>query len=373
MLDDGESAGLGWHAAMLGQGGSHGRGGVALEQGASPGRDALDTLLGDVSQWPPPPLRPLEVHMFHRWSVPVVVLVLAAVSPTNVAAQPLPASTGRVIEAADGDVVVLPSAARVSIVKRWQVQARLVYLAAQQTLLLLTDPALGLVEGMPEAKGLRRFQVQGAWPLEARWEGSVTVDEYVPHGAGPFGMAIHTDRGTIHLGPPHARGVQMTPPPLAVIATMSSASRMSQGSFDEIERAWLTGGDNAVSGPRASLRMHTSGVPGAVVTPPGAGGPAAPVRVGGNIRPPVKTHNAEAVYPPTAIRAGIEGVVILEITIGTDGVVSNARVLRSIPLLDQAALDTVRQWRYEPTLLNGAPVPVVMTATVNFALQPTTR
>ena len=49
---------------------------------------------------------------------------------------------------------------------------------------------------------------------------------------------------------------------------------------------------------------------------------------------------------------------------------SNARVLRSIPLLDQAALDAVRQWRYEPTLLNGVPTPVIMTATVNFSLPP---
>jgi periplasmic protein TonB len=58
--------------------------------------------------------------------------------------------------------------------------------------------------------------------------------------------------------------------------------------------------------------------------------------------------------------------VILEITIGPDGRVSDAKVLRSIPLLDAAALDAVRKWRYEPTLLNGAPVPVIMTVTVNF-------
>ena len=62
--------------------------------------------------------------------------------------------------------------------------------------------------------------------------------------------------------------------------------------------------------------------------------------------------------------------MILEIVIGADGAVSNARVLRSIPLLDQAALDAVRQWRYEPTLLNGGPTPVIMTATVNFSLPP---
>jgi protein TonB len=72
------------------------------------------------------------------------------------------------------------------------------------------------------------------------------------------------------------------------------------------------------------------------------------------------------VTPDTARQAGITGVVVLEIVIAPDGSVRDAKILRSIPLLDQAALDTVRQWRYEPTLLNGAPVPVIMTATVNF-------
>ena len=97
--------------------------------------------------------------------------------------------------------------------------------------------------------------------------------------------------------------------------------------------------------------------------PPAIGGP---VRVGGNIRQPAKIADAAPVLPEAARQAGIRGVVILEITIGTDGAIKDAKVLRSIPLLDQAALDTVRQWRYEPTLLSGTPVPVIMTVTVNF-------
>ena len=56
-------------------------------------------------------------------------------------------------------------------------------------------------------------------------------------------------------------------------------------------------------------------------------------------------------------------------TIGADGRVKDAKVLRSIPLLDQAALDAVKQWQFTPTLLNGVPVPVIMTVTVNFTLQ----
>lgn len=94
----------------------------------------------------------------------------------------------------------------------------------------------------------------------------------------------------------------------------------------------------------------------------------APVRVGGNIRPPVKIRDVRPVYPELAQSARVMGVVILEVNIGTDGAVTDARVLRGVPLLNDAALDAVKQWLYEPTLLNGVPVPVIMTVTVNFTL-----
>ena len=93
-----------------------------------------------------------------------------------------------------------------------------------------------------------------------------------------------------------------------------------------------------------------------------------PVRVGGNIPPPTKTHDAKPVYPAEAQSARVQGVVIIEATIGPNGKVQDARVLRSIPLLDSAALDAVRQWEFTPTLLNGVPVPVIMTVTVQFTL-----
>jgi protein TonB len=96
---------------------------------------------------------------------------------------------------------------------------------------------------------------------------------------------------------------------------------------------------------------------------------AAAVRVGGKIRPPKKTKDVQPVYPASAKSARIAGVVIVEATIGTDGTVVDAKVLRSVPMLDQAALDAVRQWEFTPTLLNGKAVPVVMTVTINFKLQ----
>jgi protein TonB len=91
-----------------------------------------------------------------------------------------------------------------------------------------------------------------------------------------------------------------------------------------------------------------------------------PIPVGGNIRPPVKLADAAPTYPPIALAAGVQGVVILEAVIAEDGSVGDVRVRRSIPLLDAAAVETVRQWRFTPTLLNGQPVPIVMTVTVAF-------
>lgn len=98
--------------------------------------------------------------------------------------------------------------------------------------------------------------------------------------------------------------------------------------------------------------------------------PVEPIRVGGSIRPPLKIRDARPVYPSMAIAARIEGVVIIDATIGADGRVLDVRLLRSAPFLDEAALDAVRQWQFTPTLLNGVPVPVLMTVTVRFTLKP---
>ena len=71
-------------------------------------------------------------------------------------------------------------------------------------------------------------------------------------------------------------------------------------------------------------------------------------------------------YPPEARAAGIQGVVLAEIVIDGEGSVIDARVVRSVPLLDEAALKAVKNWRFTPTVVNGQAVPVRMTVTVNF-------
>ena len=72
------------------------------------------------------------------------------------------------------------------------------------------------------------------------------------------------------------------------------------------------------------------------------------------------------VYPPDAIAAQIQGVVVLEAVIGFDGAVNEVRVISGHALLQQSAVDAVSQWRYKPTYLNEVPVEVVTTVTVNF-------
>ena len=94
-----------------------------------------------------------------------------------------------------------------------------------------------------------------------------------------------------------------------------------------------------------------------------------PVPVGGVIRPPTRVTYIQPVYPQLALAARKEGTVILQAVIDERGNVREVKVLRSIPLLDDAALQAVSQWTFTPTLLNGTPVPVVMTVTVGFTLR----
>jgi protein TonB len=116
------------------------------------------------------------------------------------------------------------------------------------------------------------------------------------------------------------------------------------------------------------------GVPGGVVGGVVGGLPDAPppqqaVRVGGQIKEPKKVKDVQPVYPDIAKQARVQGVVILECTISPQGRVTNTNILRGIPLLNESAVAAVKQWVYTPTLLNGVPVPVIMTVTVNFRLQ----
>ena len=100
-------------------------------------------------------------------------------------------------------------------------------------------------------------------------------------------------------------------------------------------------------------------------------GGSGPVRVGGNIRPPRKLEDAPPVYPLTMRDAGLEGLVPMEALIGLDGRVASVQVLSAQvhPEFATAAEEAVRQWVYSPTLLNGTPIQVHMTVSVQFSLE----
>jgi protein TonB len=108
------------------------------------------------------------------------------------------------------------------------------------------------------------------------------------------------------------------------------------------------------------------------VAPPPADPPPGPatVRMAQLPAPPRKVVDVRPLYPDLARSARVEGTVILEAVLDTSGRVTQLRVVRSVPLLDQAALDAVRQWRYSPSLYGGRPVSVLMTITIRFTLNP---
>lgn len=218
---------------------------------------------------------------------------------------------------------------------------------------------------------------------------SVPVE--LPAGASPDLNALVELRATIdqqgrvaELRATRAVGV---PPEIVPSAQAAAIDAVKQWQYDAPAEAPISFGVTVLfngTGIPVARQAQDSGQPGGLLiaerlqigpggvtafapvavqpTPPGA------VRVGGAVRQPMKTRHVNPVYPPIAQSARVQGVVIVEAVIGADGNVQDARILRSIPLLDEAALDAVRQWAFTPTLLNGAPTPVIMTVTVQFSL-----
>ena len=133
-----------------------------------------------------------------------------------------------------------------------------------------------------------------------------------------------------------------------------------------------TEGTEPAGGPPCLIGCDPGGGPGDGIVGTGVApaAPAAPIRTGGDIRPPLKVRNVVPPYPEVARVAHVQGDVVLDCTISSEGRVVDVKILSGPILLQAAAVDAVRQWLYRPTLLNGVPVPVVMTVTVHFALDP---
>ena len=165
-------------------------------------------------------------------------------------------------------------------------------------------------------------------------------------------------------------------PPSVTLSTRAPVAAPVEAPDTIAPETGLEGGEFAPASVEAGFEH---GIPGGIaggivggfetaLPPPPAPAPAEPVRVGGAISAPRLAYRVEPEYPDIAVRAQIEGTVILEATVDHTGAVRDARVLRSRGVLDGPAVRAVEQWRYEPLLFNGQPTPFVLTVTVTFSL-----
>ena len=157
--------------------------------------------------------------------------------------------------------------------------------------------------------------------------------------------------------PPALKAPLVTPLRMAVAAGILSASAAPVW--------WLRSTPSATAPPAAPAATHSDTLR---LEPRGArfSGRSA-LRVGVDIqKPPIKIFHVDPVIPDDARAAEVGGVVIVDIVIAQDGSVRDAQVVKSVPPLDEAAIDAVLQWQFMPTLLNGEPVEVEMNVVVNF-------
>jgi protein TonB len=117
---------------------------------------------------------------------------------------------------------------------------------------------------------------------------------------------------------------------------------------------------------QAAKKKASANVHRATPTAPSNAASTARARTAEMVTPPTKIKNVQPVYPAIARAANVEGSVVLVVDIDAGGKVSDARVVRSVPLLDQAALNAVKQWEYSPMRRGDVAVPTTMTVTVNF-------
>jgi len=163
---------------------------------------------------------------------------------------------------------------------------------------------------------------------------------------------------------PHAAPIDA--PPVVMLET----GREMDSSTASTSSLHPQGGDPTDGGGGTRDVPGSDAIPGDALPSLPPPPPQQPIHVHSGIQPPRKIADVSPTYPTLARAAHQEGIVILEAVIDTRGAVETARVLRGYALLDQAAVEAVRQWRFTPALLDGQPVPVVMTVTVIFTLRP---
>jgi len=211
----------------------------------------------------------------------------------------------------------------------------------------------------------------------------------IPQSSRPLGMPILVTPVALADVPeqklnPLPRATTVPDPPAAALAPPPKAPTEAHAAAAPIEapsdvipetgaEPQTTAGviEGGVAGGTAGgvVGGTLGGAPGGVAGGLVGGTPPRVVRVGPNMEAPRKIKDVKPIYPSGTLQGRTQGAVILEATIGPDGKVQDAKVVRSVPLLDGAALDAVRQWEYTPSFLNGVAVAVVITVIVNFAMQ----
>jgi periplasmic protein TonB len=196
----------------------------------------------------------------------------------------------------------------------------------------------------------------------------LVADVTPPNPAGPTVWWVEIRRVSLpQIAPPGAqRAPQPTQAAIPLAAPDHIAPEVPRGA--PIDGAFVGVMADATSGLDVGVGVSVPTDPPVVEPPPLPPAVVKPVRPGGLIREPKKIVHVPPLYPAIAQQAHVEGIVILEAVIDERGNVDHVKVLRSRPLLDQAAIDAVRAWKYTPTLLNGVPVQVLMTITVTFNL-----
>lgn len=111
-----------------------------------------------------------------------------------------------------------------------------------------------------------------------------------------------------------------------------------------------------------------SSSPRTFIPAPPTAAPKAPIRVGGRIREPRAVSRPEPIYPALAKQARLQGDVVIDAVIDVNGNVVEMQVVSGHPLLIPSALDALKRWRYQPTILNEEPVPVQLLVTIRFRL-----
>lgn len=270
-----------------------------------------------------------------------------------------PAPEGRQIETADGDTVIVTGDDRVTVLRRRQAEVRVVATPAQRTVLVMADwgtPGSPAPDGTVDQFWMFR-EVQGDWPFDARWQGTVTIVEPEAMRVSasiPATLILETGSGRVMFA---TSSFPMTPADGVTVIQFQAMSGGGQlGGFDEAEReavsgrnrsgswtSWGGGGVGFANEVVTGGTFATADPAGAVMPMPGSAPRGAPRTM------PRPVHRVQPAWPDPATQPGLRGVVSVRVSVGADGLVKDVAVLRGMPGLDDAAVTAARQWRFEPT------------------------